>query len=322
MFYLLSISEPWMRVDWERQGIVGSDGHLGRSVRAAWVVPEDVSVDGGRLLYGPAHGALGPSLTSGRRVIAKPRMLDEFVRLPRAKNHDTAVLRFARRWGALEICSAHAKPRSHLPLRFQRLLDDPPLCRPAGGPPYGNWGEDVSRWLHYARQAQSILDLAARLMPADATAVAPTDWPVEALGDLFWPELERHFDGGRKEGDGSVFAEVGGGIGREVPVQRRLVAEAVQGWLDLGDAHVTYRWEDDSAEVDLGSNSLFGGLALQLALAVARIESLQFCAECGDGFAPRRLEGGRVPQRCPPCRQRAAKRQWARKNRRGGPDGK
>lgn len=267
----------------------GPDGY------GTWQVPSGFKIEPGCLTW---------QQPGGRLVTSSTMMLDEFVLLTDADDRD--ILRFARRWGVLAICAQHGLPSSHLPRRYIEWLNgEGALCRPAGGiasPFY----EPLSAWRYYAAVAVSVLDISARL-----GAATPRPGP-----EKLWEPLIDFLPGG------IVPGVVGGRLAVErarrlAPVneQRSLLAEVVQRWLTLGDVQVQYAWRGDRPHFDLGGGNLFGALGTQLALAVARKDGLAICDECGCFFVPKRAARPGAPRRCPNCRDRAAKRESARRRR-------
>jgi len=270
-----------------------SDG-LGRpDGYGTWSVPSDLRLDGDLLVWSPGGGEV---------VTGRADMLESFACLP--DQSDAHLLGFARRWGVLNICE-HGLPASHFPRRFLQWIDEEgaPSCDIAPGV-----SEPVDAWRRYAGMAQAILNIAARLVQAH-----PEPAPAEA-----WLPLTDFVPGQL------VAGVVGGDIIPEVPrrrlasasEQQRLLARVVQQWLLLGDVQVQFTYQD-RPHFDLGNGNLFGAIGLQLALAVAKREGLAICDECGRFFVPRRQNKPGTPRRCPrpACRERAAKRDSARRRR-------
>lgn len=105
---------------------------------------------------------------------------------------------------------------------------------------------------------------------------------------------------------------------RSLEVYRRLLASAVDAWLELGGVGPAIDWTDDNrAQIHLGGDSLFGALALQLALAISRRDGLAICDECSSAFIPNRRRPIGGPCYCArrECRVLTPKRRWAAKNR-------
>ncbi len=281
-------------------GFMTADGDLGRPVaEAGWTRPQDIQVHGDEVRYGPALGGFGP--TQGETVASDKEMLVAFLRLGGGEASDSQVQRFADRYGVLELCGVHKwLPRTHIPERYWTLGDEAPCCRPAGGRPGSSmWWEPVSRWVALSRQARAVLNVASRLARPDAQPVPVHLFP-QVLDELIPVPLEYFLRGEQS-----------------VKLQRRILALAVEKWLEWGDVRVSYRWDRDHAQLAYGGASLFGSLATQLAVAVAKAESLVICDECGVIYAPKRAYRPGMPRRCPrrECRQLAAKREYARRRR-------
>jgi hypothetical protein len=100
-----------------------------------------------------------------------------------------------------------------------------------------------------------------------------------------------------------------------VSEQRGLLTGAVRQWLEMGDVAVAFSWTKVPA-IRFGSYSLFGALALQVALAVARSQGLAVCMSCGRAYPPTRRPAPNRNNYCQDCGKAAAKRDWAAEDRR------
>ncbi len=110
--------------------------------------------------------------------------------------------------------------------------------------------------------------------------------------------------------------------------QREALAAVIGTWLAIGAVRPAIAWgrsgQGDDPTMALGVSTLFGGLVLQLLLAIAGQAGIAMCSACGQPFVPhRRLPSGRFaePPRayCPGCRakhapQNAAAKRWRDKN--------
>jgi len=284
-----------------------------------WGVPEDLNLVGGHLTW-PRNGSVRPAELPGP---AFP-ILDRFARLVSAD--DQEVLAFARKWGPLHLCR-HGLPASHLPRRVWRFAtevtgafedDAADNYRPCGAPGLRRLREPLARWRQFAGEAQAILNVAASLHRENRA-------PIE-----MWAPLEERFgapavvmlgeqnaEAGLIEPPPQVLSEDVQGVSPRrstIDEQRRLVSRAVQEWLELGDVAVIFRWTG-AASIEFGSYCLFGALALQLALAVARSQGLAVCMSCGRAYPPLRQPAPGRNNYCDlsDCGSRAAKRDWARR---------
>ena len=287
------------RVAMGTSGLLTPDGLLDRPAGyGSWRAPRptQISVRDGQLVWdAPPRPGLG---FLPRTVRSGAGMLEAFALLSEAG--DEAILKYARKWGVLGLCAQHGKPMSHVPTRlwWKGELDEHPVCKPAG-PLRGPSRESIQRWRAYAAQAQAALDIAAELSrPGRPRTVDGGRW--EPLEELYPPGVMKPI----------LRAS-------DVPSQRRLLAAAVQEWLELGDAQMSFQWTGDRPQYDLGTGSLFGALALQLSLTVARLDALVICDACGRSYIPRRQNRPGVPRRCPDpeCRDRLPKRLYAQRRR-------
>jgi len=100
------------------------------------------------LRYGAVDGA-EPALAP----LEEPALI-EFARLwdEDARQFAEAVLRFAKRWGPLELCDAHLRPYAHAPI-CQPWLDRAVAT--------AQWAEPVATWRRYSRSLHALLCLLA-----------------------------------------------------------------------------------------------------------------------------------------------------------------
>jgi hypothetical protein len=219
-------------------------------------------------------------------------LLTGFLRLADAEPE--AILAFAEVWGPLGICR-HNKPSTHVPGRLVLELEgeDFQPCEPMRRGLGGAFREPIERWRHYALQAGAIHHAAACLLKGKH--VEAERW--EPLRDLIpgrWIPTDELPGAASTVDVGSVHVE-------EVQLRRpedrernlfdreRLVLTlAVQRWLDLGDVHLTASWGDGAGAVDLGRDSLFGALGLQLALTTTKHGGFFLCSYCGQPYVPER----------------------------------
>jgi hypothetical protein len=230
-----------------------------------WVIPGEIKADGGNLIWrrSPAD----------RPVSAKSGLLLAFANL--ADGGPESILRFARRWGVLELC-AHGFPASH------NHTNRPP----------GEWchairREPLARWRLYARRARAVLTIAMGLDrdEQDRRGLAAA-W--QALPD--WGGDE--WDPAKQSAALDRF-----NLGNEVKTT----------WLMHGGVKPGIGWRDDELRIVLRGFGLYGALAAQLALAVGKAGELYECSGCDQLYG--RDPEGRRPQKgrrnyCPACRAR------------------
>jgi hypothetical protein len=247
-----------------------------------------VWLDGDHLCYGldAKHPGAGPKEGDARG------MLDRFWRIEQPKQ----VLAFASRYGVLGICE-HGLPASHNP---ERLAGPGTAEREGCRPPRAETAELVyldplQRWLHYARLARSLLDVAAAL--ADGRPGAPSQWEAifeDHLGTAAEPAARERV---------TLLSRPDA-----VPQGRFYLAYLVNEWLAIGRVGMRFRWpmDRDAPELPTLAAGTFGLIGMQLAFAIARAD-LRRCSSCGRRY-PRT---GRQPTRsrrnfCPDCQGKAA----------------
>jgi hypothetical protein len=300
-----------------------------------WVVPRGIELVGSDLTW-PRAGAARSVQIPGT---AFP-FLDQFVRLAHEEEDDEAdVLRFARRWGLLDICFQHGLPSSHVPDRVWRWVtvvtgefgddaaDSYNPCRPPG---LRRLREPVERWRHFAAEAQAILNIAANLHQGQR-APLPMWTPLEErvgmpaaalLGEQSaesgytgpTPEMLKKYAGQRVQWVRPRRSTVS--------EQRQILNRVIQGWLENGDVRIVFRWTKRGTSIEFGSHCLFGALALQLALVVARSQGLAICTNCGRAYPPTRRPARGRNNYCElsDCGSRAAKKDWAARQARQDKD--
>lgn len=212
----------------------------GRFPSAGWVIPSWVVLDGKYLRSPASPNGNDPHVYPDRTLLRR------FVGL--AGGSDDEILRFAERWGPLDLCrhdlsSAHTLGDPNRPRLCPRRIR------------HGLTYESIDAWRGHSRHARAVLNLSAALYAGRSGAVA--DW--ESVGIDNWRL------GGIHTNLGAVLSE----------------------WLVLGGVAPRFTWLDPS-ETQLGKPrivmdgaGLFGGLAAMLLLAVVRSESVVPCSEAG-----------------------------------------
>lgn len=273
---------------WEVAGLTLANGRLDRPLAASEIViPERVD-----LLPATAQRPLRIAwYSSGSPRERRPddRLLDAFVKL-----HDDLegkrVLRYARQYGPLGICADHDLPTSHNPRPthlggYQGIAY---WCETRGyhgrntETGYDAW-EPIAAWHLFARQAQAILDVAARLHEEELPRIE--DWEV-----IY--ERQPGVDPGRWKARAKTASH-----------ERHILALILNEWLELGNVRPVISWRpQQSPAIELRAG-LFGVIAMQLVQVVARTVGLWTCSGCGHGYAREtRPREGDERNYCPGCR--------------------
>lgn len=283
---------------WELAGLMDQDGRgLYRPLASsAVIVPTSVELENKGLRWQVVYPLRYKPTGKG--------LLEDFVKLGDVSAE--AIRDYARRWGVLEICK-HGYPRSHNSATWPRSWALPASCEPlefhygqtkSGGHYEKGW-EPIERWWHFAQQARAILNIAAKLN-SQSTHVSE-GWT------LLYQEYEEEFHKPlRPENSEDI---------------RRLLSFAVNDWLQLGGVRPQFVWKEPAPKLEVGGPTLFGHLAVQLALVVSRTEAMVFCSRCGIPYLPSRQPNRNRRNFCDTCRdnkipERLASREYrARLNR-------
>jgi hypothetical protein len=238
----------------------------------------------------------------GLRWVTPPGdLLDRFVRLADADD----VKMFARGFGPLELCE-HGLPFNHPP------ADGAPPCqRQPVGFDVETWWEPVEAWLVIVRRFRATLEIAARLHLG------------HAIPRPLWHNYFRGFPGEDSPPPGQrPLSE----LRRAHPdYDREEIAGRVVNFLELGRAVPRLVWKSRHASprVTFHADGLFGVLAVQLMLAVARTEGWAICSHCGAVYSPARQPDPSRRNFCDECRRagvplKLAKRDSRARQRRNG----
>lgn len=226
----------------------------------------------------------------GARPQAPRDLLNRFVAL--SDRSAGAFADFARQWGVLKLCR-HDLPATHNPAcEWVGYLEDRD----------GRWDgwEPIAIWRQFAREARAALEVASSVHLA--RAISPIEW---AAMLAFWqsppPVPEQPADG------------------------RSGLEAAVDRWLELSGLRPLFVWPlEGPPSVTFGQTgelSPFAVVALQLALAVSRSESMVFCSNCQRAYLPSRRPRSGKRNYCQACQAahvpaRDAKRDQRERNRR------
>ena len=281
-------------------------GHTARSVpvnATAYQLPAEVKVEQ------DAEGWLLVWRSGGRsRQVGAgtEQFLSDFMALQYSEPDEIAA--FAATWGALQLCR-HGKPQTHLPYRLWSDLAefDTSPCDVNRAYPGGWRRESVSRWTHYASQAEAIHRLSRNLK--DNRQISIED--LEPMEDLF---PDHQFD---QTFDRTVdVRNPPGELTRED--HERILAVALHAWLGMGDVGFHVNWRKGKSSLRFGGTGLFGALALQLTLVSNGTGALIICSECTLPYIPERMPRSGELNYCADCREAgipARNRQRARRAR-------
>ncbi|MCC6486640.1 MAG: hypothetical protein IT364_04005 [Candidatus Hydrogenedentes bacterium] len=228
-------------------------------------------------------------------------ILDEFILL--CDSDDEAIVKYARSWGVLELCT-HNLPSCHefslgaplsLPLPTPKLStgirqwfhEDPRQCTPTGR-------EALATWRLFSGQARALLNIAADLQKA--CPGSREDWS-KLLKDRFSPA-------------------------ESLGAHRSCLLDAIEAWLKLGRIKPTI--DDLTTGLTWTGADLFGEIAVQIALAAKAMDGQVLCVACGKEYQPKRLVIRRGFNYCPKIkcqREAAAARAKRYRDRKKSPEG-
>lgn len=205
------------------------------------------------------------------------QLFADFVELGGADASPQDFLRFAKSYGPLLLCE-HGLPMSHIDLTAMEFLSAEVINTHAPTHALGRLTvrEDLDSWRRFACQGHAMTSIASDLRLG------------QSVETQRWAALARLVP--------SMYT-VDGQVDGDIAVQRRMLARAVQTWLDWSDVRVTYEWNPPptgrSAKTEpprtrIGASSLFGSLALSLTLGIAGAMGFGVCSGCGQDFVPKR----------------------------------
>lgn len=238
-------------------------------------IPGEIELDGSDLVWRTGlDGRFGPA---PRYQEHEADILWAFVAL--ADSDDGRdVLRFAERWGVLELCE-HGKPYWHMGPE-----GEPSTCQPI-------MREPLEAWRSYAQRARALLAVAAHVQQREPGHLE--DWAT-----FYGPELAADRP-----------------IGESAEVDGLYLTEALTGWLSLGRVGARAQWSEwrSRPELTVAAPTLFGAIARELAFQAGRVDGLYTCDGCGYPFSPARKPRAGERTWCIDCREagepeRAAKR--------------
>jgi len=239
------------------------------------------------------------------RVKPHRAVLDDFVALA-ADPSDAAVLAYARRNGLLGLAPAE-RPEG------RRSVESTPWVGELVAPTVGYrhapavLREPLRLWHRIIGEVAAVYNVAGHLRQDKTVAMAAWD-PLAGIILLPYPEA----DGGASE-PAQVPVDAGPLMWvypATLDGQRQALTAILGTWLALGAVRPVITWGDprhDDPVVTLGTATLFGGLVLELLLAVAGQPGFAMCSGCGRPFTPRRRPpagpyGATRKTFCPTCR--------------------
>ena len=290
----------------ELDGMTDPEGRVGRPLFSEVLsLPEDIRVDGDCLTW----------RTSRINFVSPPvGMLDSFLRLARAET-SRPFERFARKYG---IFGAALLPLGGPRAESEILLPDagiegenPSALRCSRWAvstrmrPRGKSSEPLIFWKQFARAAVAMLEIAMDLNREPPKPGSEENW--RSLGPFTEDDLVE-------------------AAKSSVEAAKEYLFGTLESWMSAGRVVLRVaplnfhdekrpRWEPYIGYGSMDTYSLFGVLATQLALAVARADGLYFCTGCRLPYI--RARGTRRPKPgnnnyCEECRGKSGKDQARR----------
>jgi len=207
-------------------------------------------------------------------------MLDAFVRVREGND----VLRFAKRYGILELCE-HSLPMANgSPSRCAAGYS----CRPRGWP--GLCWDPIDGWLRFVRQAKGMLGIAAALNQG------------KTPDGIHWTNADHRDLSEETTTFGKYLSS------EDLNFQQHLLARSIGEWLRMGEVEPLFTWPESGPAIGF-IGTTFGTLAAQLMFVVSKSQALAVCSGCGQPY----LRRGKKPQRgrrnfCPSCGEKTASR--------------
>ena len=276
-------ADPWNLVDLE--------GRLGRPVRSdQWWVP----AAGGVQFTDAEMWVTGEGFADRGRVSGSRNLLEQFARLHSLDG--AAIARFAGRWGFLHTCS-HGIAAGHWRVAAPATLgaanftlEIPDDCHPQPREPF-------SVWRYWSSQAWGLLSAATRLRDGGRPSAAA--WAaLHQPGP--WIDRERVVASSTAAADW-MRRQVEGSL--PIEVERDAIALAATSWLRLAGVGLEVRWESGHPDVAMRVGGLFGGIGLQVALALGDVDGWGVCDGCGTFHIPRRPQAAGRRSFCESCRE-------------------
>ena len=233
-------------------------------------------------------------------------VLDAFLRLAPDPT-DAAILDYASHYGMLGLYLTDRAPRGMYSSPGQFGEQFPPGSRYRHAP--GILLESLRLWRQVIAEIAAAYSIAGHLRRDRPAPLAVWAWLAEIAlvsdGDPDWPWLRR-----------------GPPPSTDVECQRQALAHVLNEWLAFGAVRPVFVWgtyKQPEPAVPLGATTLFGGLVLQLLLAVGGQVGFAICSECATAYVPHRRPptgayGASRRNYCPTCRQRGLPRRAAERH--------
>jgi len=239
------------------------------------------------------------------QVVERPAndvtLAQQFIRLARPGTDFVAFRSFGESFGPIHVCE-HGLPRTHIDVRQKEFLPNDLVDAhyiPA------SWGhrtiaEPLIAWASLARQAHAMAYIADALQ--DGVVEDSEIW--EPLLPLL-PNLTTV--------QGNQFDPAN----ESLAVQQRALAHGIQTWIEWGGVHLMVTWGEGEKRPTArnGATTLFGAIALGLALLVSRGGEFRVCPGCGEEFTPPRRRDPNRQAWCPKCSYYERRKQWQRQYR-------
>lgn len=267
----------------------GSSALIGPSVGLAYLkqVPEraELSEDGLTVEWqyadDPSQGRPLPVDYTG--------VLGKFMAIRRAEQ----IPPFIEKYGKLNLCEEHQRPWNHNnhvidsgELISQEQLDIS-TCVPGLEPESGV--EPVQVWLDLVNQFRALLSLSKGVREEKPNI----------LESPLWDVVKSSPESTNPEKDGPDFQQA-----------RPALAHCINNFLEIGNVRPQLLWGGSTDRPEFGYPNgdlgLFGVLALQLAMLVARADGIYTCSGCGDAYARTKARKPKPGQDnwCPVCRKK------------------
>lgn len=190
----------------------------------------EIRLENGCLFWEPRWPDHGP-----RRITPTVETFTQFLKLAESDS-DHVVLRYAKRWGVLNLCKDHGEPVTHQ--RYPCI----PIVRPGV-----TAGEPTTEWRRLSRLAGAIMRISAKVYEGQA-------------GDANDFEIVKNDRTFGWDGEGPYRTKF--------ELHKSVVVGAVNYWLVLGNVRPTLRWNSPEPSLvlagRLGEAGLFGALGVQL----------------------------------------------------------
>lgn len=293
-------------------------------------VPTTLVIDGQEIQGEPVIADDDYLVAEGPIIgVVEPRraVLDDFLGLA-AGAGDEAILAYASQYGFLDLAPAERPGALRaFVLPSPRVGDQVALTIGYRHAP-GVTSEPLWLWRRIIREMAAVYAVAGHLHLGKTVDVA--DWE-QLVGTVRMPgSAEDRAKRSNSPPDSASSEEAGPWIlvnPRTVDGQRQALSAVLGTWLALGAVRPMMAWGEpgqDDPVITLGATTLFGGLVLELLLAVGGQPGFAICSGCGLPYVPRRRPpsgayGAPRANYCPTCQgrkvpQNEAARRWRLSN--------